>query len=78
MVADQEEITMAKRGRPRKLTGEGSQVRIASDLASKARLIVGDRGVELVDYLSEILRPQITRDYAAMVRKLGKAEGEAK
>jgi hypothetical protein len=61
---------MAKAGRPRKLTGEGSQVRIASDLASKARLIVGDRGGDLTDYLSEILRPRITKDYAMMIKKL--------
>jgi hypothetical protein len=70
-----EGVAMAKRGRPKKLTGEGSQVRIASDLASKARLIVGDRGVDLADYLSDILRPRIMKDYAAMIRKLEQAEG---
>lgn len=64
----------AKRGRPRKLTGEGSQVRIAPDLASKARLIVGDLGIDLAEYLNEILRPRITKDYAAMVKKLEGAE----
>jgi len=67
-------LAVAKRGRPKQLTGEGSQVRIAPDLASKARLIVGDRGIDLAAYLSEILRPRITRDYAAMVKKLGEAK----
>jgi len=66
----------AKRGRPKKLTGEGSQVRIAPDLASKARLIVGDRGIELADYLSELLRKPITRDYASMIKKLEQKGGE--
>jgi hypothetical protein len=65
---------MAKRGRPRKLTGQGSQVRIAADLASKARMIVGDRGGDLTDYLSEILRPQVMRDYGALVRKFAKLD----
>jgi Meiotically Up-regulated Gene 113 (MUG113) protein len=51
-------------------SGDGAPARIAPDLASKARLIVGDRGVDLSEYLSEILRPRITKDYAAMIRKL--------
>ena len=61
---------MTKRGRPKKPMGEGSQVRIPPDLASKARLIVGDRGIDMVEYLDEVLRPRITKDYAAMIRKL--------
>ena len=65
------ENVVAKRGRPKKPIGEGSQVRIAHDLASKARLIVGDRGIDLAEYLNEIIRPRITRDYAALVKKLG-------
>lgn len=63
-------VLMAKRGRPRKPTGEGSQVRIASDIASKARLIAGDRGIDLTTYLSDILRSRVTKDYAALVKKL--------
>jgi len=64
-------LDVAKQGRPRKPMGEGVQVRIAPDLASKARLIVGDRGIDLGEYLNEILRPRVTNDYAAMVKKLG-------
>jgi hypothetical protein len=68
-------LLMAKRGRPKKLTGEGTQVRIESDLVSMARLIVASRGTELTSYLSEILRPRVMKDYAAMIRKLEQAEG---
>jgi hypothetical protein len=50
--------------------GEGSQVRIAPDLASKARLIVGERGIDLAEHLNKILRPKITKDYGAMIKKL--------
>ncbi len=57
-------------GRPKKSFGESSQVRIPSDLASMARLIAGRRGIDLVDYLSEALRPKITKDYAALVKEL--------
>src|SRR3954463_2213419 len=67
-------IAVAKRGRPKKLTGEGTQVRVESDLVSMARLIVANRGTELTTYLSDILRPRIVKDYAAMVKRL-EAEG---
>ncbi len=73
-----EEAVMAKRGRPKKLTGEGSQVRIAPDLASMARLIVGERGIDLAEYLNEIIRPRITRDYAAMIKRLEGGKGGEK
>jgi hypothetical protein len=70
-------LTVAKRGRPKKLTGEGTQVRVESDLVSMARLIVANRGIELTSYLSDILRPRIVKDYAAMVKRL-EAEGGVK
>jgi hypothetical protein len=68
-------VAVAKRGRPKKLAGEGTQVRIESDLVSMARLIVASRGTELTSYLSGILRPRVVKDYAAMVRKLEQASG---
>jgi hypothetical protein len=70
-------LTMAKRGRPKKLTGEGTQVRIESDLISMSRLIVASRGTDLTTYLSEILRSRVVKDYAAMIKRL-EAEGGSK
>lgn len=69
---EHETAAPAKRGRPRKATGNGSQVRIASDVASMARLVVGRRGVELQEYLTGILRDQVTSDYAVLVLEFSK------
>lgn len=51
------------KGRPKKAGGEGTQVRIETDIASMARYVVARSGVPLVDYLSGILRPAIERDF---------------
>jgi hypothetical protein len=52
-----------KVGRPRKPDGIGSQVRIDAGLAKMARRVADFRGLKLLDYLSEILRPTIVKDY---------------
>ena len=63
------ERTMAKiKGRPKKPGGEGTQVRIDSDLAAKGRYLATERGVSLTELLSGILRPVLERDF----RKAGK------
>ena len=62
---------MAKaKGRPKKPGGEGTQVRIASDLATKAKYLATQKGVTLNDYLSAILRPQIEKDFRRVGREL--------
>ena len=65
-----------KVGRPKKPSGEGTQVRIERDLASMSRSIADFRGVNQIDYLSGMLRPGITRDYRLMIKELDKASGE--
>ena len=72
------DVMEAKRGRPKKLTGEGSQVGIAPEVASMARLIVGNRGIELTDYLSTLLRPLVRSDYGDMVKQLDAAKAKSK
>jgi hypothetical protein len=61
-VAESKPMARAK-GRPKKPGGEGSQVRIDSDLASMARYVVARTGTPLIEYLSGILRPAIERDF---------------
>jgi hypothetical protein len=69
---------MAKKtGRPRKPTGEGSPVRIYRDLVTMARTLAGYRGAAISEYLSDLLRPVITKEYRAMVKALD-AEGGSK
>jgi hypothetical protein len=55
---------MAKRkGRPRKSSGEGTPVRIDSDLVSKARYLAAQRDLPLSELLSDLLRPSIEREF---------------
>jgi hypothetical protein len=63
------EKSMARpKGRPKKPGGEGKQVRIESDLVTMAQYVTSRNGKPLIEYLSEILRPTIERDF----RKAGK------
>lgn len=69
--------SMAKKtGRPRKPTGGGSPVRIDRDLVTMARTLAGYRGAAISEYLSDLLRPVITKEYRAMVKELGEEGGE--
>ncbi len=72
-----EGLMAKKRGRPKQPTGEGSQVRIDSDLASMARYLAARRSVPISTYLSEILRPAIERDFRKAGQEL-KPGGEEK
>lgn len=64
MVSVLELEPMAKaKGRPKKPGGEGTQVRIESDLATKARYLAAERGTTVLDLLSGILRPVIDREF---------------
>lgn len=66
------EQPMAKKaqGRPKKPGGEGSLVRLAPDLVSKARYIAAQRGVAMSDLLSDLLRPAIDREFRKAGREL--------
>jgi hypothetical protein len=67
-----------KAGRPKKPGGEGKPVRIEPELANKARVIALRRGVPLSDYLSDLLRPLIARDYRKTLQELEEENGSAK
>ena len=55
---------MAKgRGRPKKETGEGTQVRVDSDIVAKAKYLAAGKKMTLGEYLSASLRPVIDRDF---------------
>ena len=62
---------MAKpKGRPKKPGGEGTPVRIDSDLVSKARYLCAQSGLAMTDYLSGILRSQIEKDFRKAAKPL--------
>jgi hypothetical protein len=63
--------TMAKKriGRPKSGRHDVS-IKFDKVLAGRARLITQGRGITLAEYLSEITRPIIDRDYAKLMREL--------
>jgi hypothetical protein len=62
---------MAKRrGNPGKPSGEGKPVRLDPAIASMAKAVATSKGMSLADYLAELLRVPVGRDYAKMLRDL--------
>lgn len=59
-----------KAGRPSKPSGVGRPVRLADDVVSMARRNADFQGKPLSDYLSDLLRPAVAKDYGAMIKKL--------
>jgi hypothetical protein len=75
MLSVAEKTQVAKKtGRP-KGNRDDVTVKVARQIAAKAKLIASDRGVSVAEVLSEILESPINRAYAQMIRKL---EGEQK
>jgi hypothetical protein len=59
----------AKKGRPKKAAGKGSQVRIDPRVAHKARLVASEMGVELIEYLTGLLATGVERDFRRLVKE---------
>ncbi len=57
--------TMAKKrtGRPKTSTRDDVVARIDRGVIAKARYVAETRKIPLAEYLSEILRPVVTRDF---------------
>lgn len=69
-----EEQMARPKGRPKKPSGEGTPVRIDSDLVTMARYVAAKQGSALSELVSGWLRPIVEREF----RKVGKdlLEGE--
>lgn len=59
-----------KRGRPRKPTGEGTQVRIDADLVTKAKYLAAQKGMHTSQLISDLLRPVVEREFKKAARDL--------
>jgi hypothetical protein len=46
------------------------------DLVIKARVLAQDQGLDIATYVSRILRPVITREWAKMIQRTAKEGGE--
>ncbi len=64
-----EDRIMAKpKGRPKKPTGEGTPVRIDSDIVAMAKYLAARKGIAVSELLSDLLRPIIDRDFRKSAR----------
>lgn len=66
---------LVRRGRPKTSDRDDSTVRIARNIAAKAKLIAGHRGVSVAELLSGLLETPIDRAYLQVleeVKTLGK------
>jgi hypothetical protein len=71
MMSVAESPPMARpKGRPKKPGGVGTQVRIDSDLVTKAKYLAAQEGMALSEFLSGVLRPVLDREFQKAGRKL--------
>jgi hypothetical protein len=56
-------------------SGVGKLVRIDPAIVSMAKVVSTARGISLADYLSDILRATVSRDYVKDVKRLEKEGG---
>lgn len=63
---------MAKKrtGRPKTSERKDASIKFDKILAAKARQVSLARGIPMAEYLSEMTRPQIDRDYAKLLHEL--------
>ncbi len=56
--------------RPSKSPRDDRTVKIARDLAAKAKVIADSKGITIAEYLSDLLRPHIQKDWPKAVRHI--------
>ena len=64
-----EEPMAKKAGRPPN-PEKGLPIRIHPDVHKKAKRVADHLGLTLSDYLSNLVRPDVNRDYGAMLKEL--------
>ncbi len=61
---------------PRKKSGRKTiAVRIDAPIGKKAQTVADDRGIPVSEYLSELLRGAVDRDWLKIVKRAADAEG---
>jgi hypothetical protein len=73
-LAETREGHMAKKKAARgKSGGEGRLVRLDPSIVAMAKMIATARGMSLADYLADLLRGPVSREYAKEMRRLEQA-----
>jgi hypothetical protein len=61
---------MGKVGRPKRSERDDVTVKIDKGIVSKAKMIASARNLPLAEYLSELLRSPVARDFAREMRRI--------
>jgi len=59
-----------KRGRPRLITRRDSVVKLDAIMVGKAQMVAKSRGTSVAEYLSEIIRVPVDRDFLGVMKRL--------
>lgn len=71
-----EERVMAKaKGRPKSSQRNDVTAKVDSGVVTKAKFVADTRGIPLAEYLSELLRGPVDRDFARAVKQVSEQEG---
>jgi hypothetical protein len=54
-----------------------AQVKVPSPLLRKARMLAASKGVSVQDYIEQVLRPMVERDYRGIFDAPAQTEGAA-
>lgn len=65
---------MGRKKTPEKSRRDDVAVKVDRLLIDKARLVASRRGVTLAEYLTDLIRNPVERDFAKTVRDMGAAE----
>ncbi len=69
--------TMARKKRASEENTPTVPVKIERSIASKAKIVASDRGVDLAAYVSEALRATVDRDWSKIVKRIDSTEVKA-
>jgi hypothetical protein len=54
----------------RKKTGRLASVRVDFALAHKAKIIAASKGISMAEYITELIRPTVTKEWVVVVKNV--------
>jgi hypothetical protein len=76
MTATLERAMTKRKGRPKRSERDDVPVKVDRAIVNKAKMIATARGLSLAEYVSELLRGPVDRDFAKEMRRLETDGGE--
>jgi len=74
MAALERALVAKPKGRPKRSERDDGVARIDRTTLNRAKIVASSRRIPLAEYLSDILKPTVVRDYAKVVRDLDRGE----